>query len=413
MTKEKLVAEMEDRLNKEVPGQGYSFSQPIKLRTDELISGVKADVALKVYGDDSDTLAALGTKLQSVLRKVPGAQDVTFQQADGLPTLEITVDRNKAARYGINVADVQDVIESCIGGRTLGQVAEGNRRFDIVAKLPEAQRNNIDTIRNLQVSAPGGERIALSELADIAVRDSPAQINREQGQRLVIVQANVRGRDLGSFISDAQAQVAHQMTLPSGYHVEWGGQFENLQSARARLMIVVPLALGLIFLLLFMTFESLRQAAIVFTGVPLAVTGGILALLLRGLPFSISAGVGFIALFGVAVLNGLVMVSAINKLRADGLAIVPAVMEGARTRLRPVLMTALVASLGFVPMAISTGVGAEVQRPLATVVIGGIISSTLLTLVVLPVLYAWFERDQNPLDDIIEDNVKEKDLEIV
>ena len=371
----------------------YSFSQPIKARTDELVSGVKADVALKVFGEDMNTLNGLGTRLQDILRKVPGAADVTMQQtANGLPTVEITVDRDEVARYGINVADVQDVIESCIGGRTLGQVAAGDRRFDIVVKLPEAQRNDLDSIRGLQVSAPGGGRIPLSSLAEIAVRDSPTQMNREQGQRFVVVQANVRGRDLGSFIADAQAQATRQVPLPSGYHLEWGGQFQNLQSARARLLIVVPLSLALIFLLLFMTFGSLRQAAIIFTGVPLAVTGGILTLLGRGLPFSISAGVGFIALFGVAVLNGVVLVSAINKLRDRGDDVLTAVRDGARTRLRPVLMTALVASLGFIPMALSTGVGAEVQRPLATVVIGGIVSSTLLTLVVLPTLYAWFER---------------------
>jgi len=391
MTKERLVADMAERLDKEAPGQGYSFSQPIEDRTSELIAGVKADVALKVFGPDTRTLAGLGHRLLTALQKVPGAADVTLQQSDGLPTLEITVDRAAVARYGINVGDVQDVIESCVGGRTLGQVVEADRRFDIVLKLPETQRNDIEAIRQLQVSAPGGPRIPLGSLARIAVRSSPAQVNREQGQRLVIIQANVRGRDLGSFITDAQARAAREVPLPSGYHLEWGGQFENLQRARARLLIVVPAALGLIFLLLFMTFGSVKQAAIIFTGVPLAVTGGILALLARHLPFSISAGVGFIALFGVAVLNGVVLVSAINKLREDGAGLREAVTEGARTRLRPVLMTALVASLGFVPMALSTGVGAEVQRPLATVVIGGIVSSTLLTLIVLPTLYAWFE----------------------
>ena len=408
VTKDSLVAAMQDKLNKDVPGMNYSFSQPIKGRTDELVSGVKADVALKVFGEDITTLNRLGTQLQDVLRKVPGASDVSMPQtADGLPTVEITVSRDKVARFGINVADVQDVIESCIGGRTLGQVAEGDRRFDIVVKLPESQRNDLSVIRNLQVSAPSGERVPLSSLAEIAVRDSPAQINREQGQRFVVVQANVRGRDLGSFIADAQAQAERRVKLPSGYHLEWGGQFQNLQSARARLLVVVPLSLVLIFLLLFLTFGSLRQAAIIFTGVPLAVTGGILALFSRGLPFSISAGIGFIALFGVAVLNGVVLVSAINKLRDEGTDVLTAVREGARTRLRPVLMTALVASLGFIPMAISTGVGAEVQRPLATVVIGGIISSTLLTLVVLPTLYGWFEREGTDDPDSLRPQTEE------
>lgn len=399
MTKEALVADMAARLDREVPGQGYAFSQPIELRTDELVSGVKADIAVKVFGDDLDTLASLGSRVQAVLNKVPGAEDVTVQATEGLPTLEITVDRAAVARYGINVADVQDVVESCIGGRALGQVMEGDKRFDIVVKLPEAQRNDLEAIRNLQVSSPGGERVPLSSLAQIAVRESPAQVNREHGQRLVIVQANVRGRDLGSFITDAQARVARLAAMPPGYHLEWGGQFENLQNARARLRVVVPLTLGLIFLLLFLTFGSLRQAAIIFTGVPLAVTGGILALLARHMPFSVSAGVGFIALFGVAVLNGVVLVSAINALRGRGEDVLTAVREGAQTRLRPVLMTALVASLGFIPMALSTGVGAEVQRPLATVVIGGIASSTLLTLIVLPTLYAWFEREKTPSEE--------------
>ncbi len=393
MTKARLVQEMQKRLESDVPGQGYAFSQPIELRVAELISGVRADVAVKVFGEDTDTLANLGIRVQAVLRKVPGAADVTVEQTTGLPTLEIVVDRSAVARYGINVADVQEVVASAIGARSLGQVIEGDRRFDIVLKLPEVLRNDIEAIKNLQVSAPNGERVPLSQLAQIGIRESPAQVSREHGQRRVVVQANVRGRDLGSFVADAQAQVARQVALPTGYHVEWGGQFENLQSARARLLVVVPLALALIFVLLFMTFGSLKQAAMIFTGVPLAITGGILALLIRGMPFSISAGVGFIALFGVAVLNGVVMVSAINKLREEGQDVYAAVREGARTRLRPVLMTALVASFGFVPMALSVDVGAEVQRPLATVVIGGILSSTLLTLVVLPTLYAWFERE--------------------
>ena len=312
----------------------------------------------------------------------------------GLPTLEITVDRERAARYGVSVGDVQDVIETAIGGRDAraGRRGRPALRYCRQASRSAARRPRL-TIRALPVSAPGGQRIPLSELAEIAVREAPAQISREQGQRLAIVQANVRGRDLGSFITEAQARAARNVPLPAGYRIEWGGQFETLQSARARLAVVVPLTLAAIFLLLYLSFQSVRQAAIVFSGVPLAVTGGILALLGRGLPFSISAGIGFIALFGVAVLNGLVLVSAINKLRAEGRNLPEAVQEGAQTRLRPVLMTALVASLGFVPMALSTGMGAEVQRPLATVVIGGIVSSTLLTLVVLPALYALLERE--------------------
>ena len=393
LTKERLVAQMQARLEREVPGQGYAFSQPIKLRTDELVSGVKADVAVKVFGEDLDTLARLGGQVQAALRRVPGAEDVSAEQATGLPTLEIATDRAAAARHGINVADVNEVIEAMIGGRAVGQVMEGDRRFDIVVKLPEARRNDLDALRELRVAAPAGGSIPLASLATIETRPAPAQVSREGGSRRVVVQANVRGRDLGGFVEEARRTVAERVPLPTGYRVEWGGQFENLQSARARLLLVVPLALALIFLLLFLTFGSARQAAMIYTGVPLAVTGGVFALWARGLPFSISAGVGFIALSGVAVLNGVVLVSAINRKRTEGTALASAVREGAHERLRPVLMTALVASLGFVPMALSTGVGAEVQRPLATVVIGGIVSSTLLTLLVLPTLYAWLETN--------------------
>ena len=339
--------------------------------------------------------------MQAALKKVAGAEDVTMEQVAGLPTLQITIDRAAAARYGIRVADIQAVIETMIGGKSVGQVIEGDRRFDIVIKLPEAQRNDETAIAALTVSAPNGERIPLSSLAKIAVQLSPAQISRESGGRRVVVQANVRGRDLGGFVEDGQKQLAQSIKLPIGYRLEWGGQFENLQSARERLLVVVPLALALIFLLLFLSFGSLKQAAIIFTGVPLAVTGGIIALFVRHLPFSISAGIGFIALFGVAVLNGVVMVSAINGLRKEGKAVPEAVREGAYSRLRPVLMTALVAALGFIPMALSNEVGAEVQRPLATVVIGGILSSTLLTLIVLPTLYGWLERDQDQTDEAI------------
>jgi heavy metal efflux pump (cobalt-zinc-cadmium) len=394
MTRAKLVAEMQARLEQEVPGQAYAFSQPIKLRTDELVSGVRADVAVKVFGEDLDALARLGNDVQAVLRRVPGAEDVSVEQATGLPTLQITVDRAAAARHGVSVADVLEVVESLIGGRSVGQVIEGDRRADIVVKLPEATRRSVDALGDLRVATPDARSgIPLSSLARIDVAPSPAQVSREGGSRRVVVQANVRGRDLGGFVAEARAAVAREVELPPGYRVEWGGQFENLQSARARLLVVVPLALALIFFLLFLTFHSVRQAAMIFTGVPLAVTGGVLALWMRGLPFSLSAAVGFIALCGVAVLNGVVLVSAVNARREGGLTVNDAVREGARERLRPVLMTALVASLGFVPMALSTGVGAEVQRPLATVVIGGILSSTLLTLLVLPVLYAAFEKE--------------------
>ncbi|MBC8137070.1 MAG: efflux RND transporter permease subunit [Fibrella sp.] len=392
MTKAKLVEEMQTRLLRAVPGQGYAFSQPIKLRTDELISGVKADVAVKIFGDDLGTLARLGTEVQTALETVSGAEDISTEQTTGLSTLEITVNRAVAARYGVRVADIQTVIEALIGGRTVGQVIADNRRFAIVVKLPESFRNDIPAIRELPISTPDGGTVPLATLAKIAVKSSPAQVSREGGSRRVVVQGNVRGRDLGSFVADAQNIISTRVMLPPGYRIEWGGQFENLQRAQARLYIVVPLALSLIFLLLFLTFGSARQAGMIFSGVPLAVTGGILALWARGLPFSVSAGVGFIALCGVAVLNGVVMLSAINRKRADGTALLDAVQTGSVERLRPVLMTALVASLGFVPMAISTEAGAEVQRPLATVVIGGILSSTVLTLLILPTLYVVSER---------------------
>lgn len=392
MTKAKLIKEMQSRLLREVPGQGYAFSQPIKLRTDELISGVKADLAVKIFGDDLDTLARLGAEVQTALQTVPGAEDVSTEQTTGLPTLEITVNRAIAARYGVRIADVQAVIEALVGGRTVGQVISDNRRFAIVVKLPEPFRNDIAAIRELPIATPDGGTIPLDTLAQVAVKSSPAQVSREGGSRRVVVQGNVRGRDLGGFVSDAQKTVAAKVTLPTGYRIEWGGQFENLQRAQTRLYIVVPLALALIFLLLFFTFGSAKQAAMIFSGVPLAVTGGVFALWGRGLPFSISAGVGFIALCGVAVLNGVVMLSAINRKRADGLSLMDAVQTGSLERLRPVLMTALVASLGFVPMAISVEAGAEVQRPLATVVIGGILSSTVLTLLILPTLCAVSEK---------------------
>ena len=393
MTKDKLVQAIQNQLNTNVPGQAYSFSQPIQMHTGELISGTKSDVAIKIFGEDTKTLTRIGAAIQSVLIKITGAQDVSVQQTDGLPTLDITVDRIAAARYGISVVDVQNAISTCIGGAPLGQVIDGDKRFDIVLKLPESQRNNIAEIRSLPVAGPNGAAIPLSALSEIAIRTSPAQIDREQGQRVLTVQANVRGRDLGSFVASAESQISQNVQLPSGYRIEFGGEYQNILSARARLSVVVPMVLAFVFLLLYQAFKSLRQAAIIFSCVPLSVTGGVLALFLRGMPFSITAGIGFIALFGISVLNGVVLVSAINTLRDKGADIPAAVRTAALSRLRPVMMTALVASLGFVPMAVSDAVGAEVQRPLATVVIGGILSSTLLTLLVLPTLYSWFERE--------------------
>lgn len=393
LTKAKLIEEMEAKAN-EVPGQGYGFSQPIQMRFSELISGVKADVAVKVFGEDLDELKRLADGVAASLRKIPGAADVQVEQVDDIPVLQIDIDREAIARLGVNVDDVQTLVSTALGRTPVGQIIEGDKRFSLVVKFAGEVSNSVEQIAALPVPTPGGNSVPLGSVARIANKPAPAQISREAGKRRVVVQLNVRGTDLGTFIKAAQAAVARDVKMPEGYYAHWGGQFENLQRASARLTIVVPVALGLIFVLLFSTFGSLRQALLIFTGVPLAVTGGILALWARGLPFSIAAGVGFIALSGVAVLNGVVMVSAINRLREEhGIGVKEAARQGALERLRPVLMTALVAALGFIPMALNTGIGAEVQKPLATVVIGGIASATILTLLVLPTLYAWFEKD--------------------
>lgn len=431
-TQEELVEAMEEVVRK-LPGQNYEFSQPIELRMNELIAGVRGDLAVKVYGDDLDQMLKYANQVAAELRNIRGAQDIKIEAVAGLPFVTIQIDRAAVARYGLNVADVQHVVETAIGGANAGQVIEGDRRFELVVRLPESLRGNIQAIGQMPVPLPAERRtedrtqptqaaalaglrteyasligdagrsmpgyIPLSSVARIKIDEGPRMIRRENGHRRVVVQCNIRGgRDLGSFVAEAQDRVEKRLgRLSEGYWLGWGGQFENLIGARERLTIVVPLALGLIFILLFATFNSLRQALLVFTGVPLALTGGVLALWLRGIPFSISAGVGFIALSGVAVLNGLVMVSFINQLRQEGKDVREAIVQGSLTRLRPVLMTALVASLGFVPMALATGTGAEVQKPLATVVIGGLISSTLLTLVVLPAIYVMFGgRDVSP-----------------
>lgn len=387
-TKADLIRRMQERLS-HVPGGFYEFSQPIELRFNELISGVRSDVGVKVFGEDINTLKQVAERIRSLLEKVPGAEDVIAESVSGQPVIDIEVDRQAIARHGVNVADVLELVEVAIGGKVAGQIIEAEQRADLLARLPAAVREKPDELAQLTVRTPAGALIPLSELAHIQTREGLSQINRENGQRRLAVLCNVRGRDLGSFIAEVQARIAKDITLPAGYRIEYGGQFENLEAARRRLAVIVPVALGLIFFLLYRAFGSVRQALLVFSGVPLAVTGGVFSLALRGLPFSISAGIGFIALSGVAVLNGVVMVTNFNRLREDGKAISDAVSEGALARLRPVLMTALVASLGFVPMAIATGTGAEVQRPLATVVIGGIVTSTVLTLVVLPTLYVW------------------------
>ena len=387
----KLVAELEAAVA-EVPGSNYEFTQPIQMRFNELLSGVRADVAIKVHGDDLEQLLAVGEKIGAVVEGVSGAQDVGVEQVTGLPVLQITPDRAALARLGLNVDDVQSVVATAIGGTVTGQVFEGDRRFDVVVRLPESERGKVDDVGRLRIPLPGSIDqprgfVPLQDVARIETVIGPNQISREDGKRRVVVTANVRGRDLGSFVDEVRRKVGAEVEVPPGYWITYGGTFEQLISAARRLQLVVPAALLLIFGLLYALFRSGKDAAIVFSGVPLALTGGVAALLLRGLPMSISAGVGFIALSGVAVLNGVVMLSFIRSLRQDGMDLDPAIREGALARLRPVLMTALVASLGFVPMAFNVGAGAEVQRPLATVVIGGIVSSTLLTLLVLPALY--------------------------
>lgn len=389
-TREELVEKMSKALEDGVPEAVFSFSQPIELRVAELISGVRSDIAIKLFGDDLDTLKRTADQIAAVAGKVRGAVDVKVEAVAGLPQLQIKPDRAAIARYGLNVEDVNTLIESVVAGKEAGQVYEGEQRFNLAVRLKEEAGRDVEAIKNLLLLAPNGQRVPLAQVADVAVVEGPAQISREGARRRIVVELNVRGRDIGSFVKEVQAKIGEQVKLPAGYYLTWGGQFENLQRASARLLIVVPLALFLIFVLLFTTFNSVRQALLIYTGIPFAVVGGVLALALRGMPFSISAGVGFIALFGVAVLNGVVMVSYINRLRDEGRTPDKAVSEGAMTRLRPVLMTALVASLGFIPMAISASAGAEVQRPLATVVIGGLITSTALTLLILPALYQWF-----------------------
>lgn len=400
LTKSKLIEELTEKVN-QVPGQGYNFSQPIQMRFSELVSGVKADIGIKVFGEDLRELKARADEIASVVRSLSGAQDVEVEQVDEVPVLQIDIDRDAISRVGVSVDDIQEMINIALGGEPVGQIIEGDKRFALTVKLPASVRNDVNQIKSILIETPQGGGVPLSSLAHIDNAPAPAQISREMGKRRVVVQLNVRGSDLGSFVLAAQQAIKERVKLKEGYYITWGGQFENLQKASARLTLVVPIALSLIFLLLFSTFGSLRQAVLIFTGVPLAITGGIIGLSARGMPFSITAGVGFIALSGVAVLNGVVMVSAINRIRSEGkMAVVDAVREGASQRLRPVLMTALVAALGFIPMALNTGIGAEVQRPLATVVIGGIVSATLLTLLVLPALYTWFERDDEVMEEL-------------
>jgi len=396
MSREALVAQIQRAVAK-VPGNNYEFTQPIQMRFNELISGVRSDVAVKVFGDDMETMTGIAEEIEHVLQGISGGADVKVEQTTGLPILTVQVDRSKIARLGLNVGDVQRAVSIALNGEESGTMFKGDRRFDVVVRLPENLRNDVDAIERLPIRLPASDgKSAFTQLGEVASLDlapGPNQFSRENGKRLVVVTANVRDRDIGSFVAEAQQRVAQEVKIPVGYWLTWGGIFEQLESASQRLALVVPIALLIVFVLLFAMFNNLRDGLIVFSGVPFAMTGGVLALWLRDIPLSISAGVGFIALSGVAVLNGLVMISFIRALRENGMRLDQAIEEGALTRLRPILVTALVASLGFIPMAIATGTGAEVQRPLATVVIGGIWSSTLLTLLVLPLLYRMIHSD--------------------
>ena len=390
-TKDELVTEMEAALE-ELPGNNYEFTQPIQMRFNELISGVRADLGIKVFGDDLDQLVLTANDVLKAINQVPGAADARVEQVTGLPTLSVIPKRTALGRYGLNVVELQDWVSAAIGGESAGLLYEGDRRFELIVRLPETLRRDIDRLAFLPVPLPNGDYIPLEEVATLDISPGPAQISRENGKRRVVVTANVRGRDLGSFVTEVKTSINNDVDIPPGYWLDYGGTFEQLESASQRLAVVVPITLLIIIGLLVMAFGSLKDALIIFTGVPLALTGGVLSLWLRDMPLSISAGVGFIALSGVAVLNGLVMLAFIRDLWHEKGDLLTSVVDGALIRLRPVLMTALVASLGFIPMALNTGTGAEVQRPLATVVIGGIISSTLLTLFVLPVLYHWVHR---------------------
>ncbi|MFV0389496.1 MAG: efflux RND transporter permease subunit [Pyrinomonadaceae bacterium] len=393
-TKEELVEEISNTLSDTVPEvASFGVVQPIEMRVNELIAGVRGDVAVKLFGDDLDVLAEKGKEIERVLSKIPGAVSTKVETTTGLPQLQIKPNRELIARFGLNVEDVNSTVEAIFAGKVAGQVVEGEQRFNIVVRYNDDVSRSVDSVKGIILQAPNGSRVKLSDVADVAIVEGASQISRDDTRRRIVVSTNVRERDIKGFVAEAQEKITGEITLPPGYYLKWGGTFENLERATNRLLIVVPIALFLIFVLLFTTFGSIKQAAIIYTGILFAVVGGVFALALRGMPFSISAGVGFIALFGVAVLNGVVMVSFINQLREEGKSVKDAVLEGAETRLRPVLMTALVASLGFVPMALATSAGAEVQRPLATVVIGGLFTSTLLTLLILPTLYAWLEKD--------------------
>ena len=396
-TKAELIEKIEAALTESVPGIGLSYTQPIEMRFNELIAGVKSDVAVKLFGSDLEVLRKTGDEIARVVADVPGAQDVRVEQTAGLPVLRVRVDRDRCARYGIAVADVLATVEAIRAGRVVGTIFEGQRRFSVVVRFEDAASASLEALGNIPVASPAGTSVPLGQLAELLLDTGPSQISREAVGRRIVVEMNVRGRDVASFVREAQQRLREKVELPAGYYLKWGGQFENLAAATRRLAVVVPLALSLIFAMLYFSFGSLRPAFLIYLNVPVAATGGIFAIALRGLPLSISAGVGFIALFGVAVLNGVVLMKQIHDLEEQtDLPVLDVLRRACGLRMRPVLMTALVASLGFVPMALSTGAGAEVQRPLATVVIGGLVTSTILTLLVLPTIYSFFARPAFP-----------------
>jgi heavy metal efflux system protein len=390
--REELAEKMTEALEV-IPGVTFGFQQPIQMRFNELMSGVRQDVAVKIFGEDLDVLTELSRRIGKIVRGVEGSRDLYVEEVTGLPQIVIDINRDEIAKYGVDIGSINQTVSAAFAGESAGLVYEGERRYDLVVRLTSANRQSIEDVRNLFITSSAGEQIPLKQLAAVEFRMGPNQIQREDAKRRIIVGFNVRGRDVASIVEEIKERIETQIVFPAGYYVTYGGQFENLEKARTRLSIAVPAALLLIFMLLFFTFNSMKQAVLIFMAIPMAAIGGVFALLMRGMPFSISAGVGFIALFGVAVLNGIVLIAEFNRLKMEGLAdFDDIVLKGTAIRLRPVLMTAAVASLGFLPMAIATSAGAEVQKPLATVVIGGLISSTVLTLIVLPCLYIYFER---------------------
>jgi cobalt-zinc-cadmium resistance protein CzcA len=386
---EELIAKMRLELEK-IPGVAFNFSQPIAHRVDHLVSGVKSQVAVKIFGDDMNVLNRKAEEAAALLRTVPGVADLRVEQVAGLPNLNVRIDRGKLARHSLNVADVQEVIETAIGGKTATEIIEGQVRVDVLVRFPEERRNSPEAIGNIPVACPGGYSVPLADLAEITQAEGPVQVSRDNVRRRIVVEFNIKDRDTGSVVADGQRLLQSRLNLPPGYYTAWGGTFENQERAMRRLMLIVPVTLALVYLLLFMTFQSLRYATLIMLNLPLALVGGILGLLITGQYLSVPSAVGFIALFGVAVLNGVVLVSQFNQLREQGLTVDQAVRQGSERRLRPVLMTALVAILGLAPLLFATGPGSEVQRPLAVVVVGGLFTAILLTLVVLPVLYQWF-----------------------